>query len=282
MRLIGVLVALYALYCAAGYVLQRRMLFAGAHLQPLREVDPDTMPGVKRIWLMNGAGESEAWFLPPPELGDSGARPTIIFHHGNAEFIDDWASLLPDVRRLGVGLLLLEYPGYGRSTGAPSERSVTAAAVAAFDWLQSEAGVQPDRIVAMGRSLGGGAALALSRHRPVAGIIVQSTFTGVGALARSAYLLPPFLARDPFDNLGALKAFDGPVLVLHGRKDRMIPFHHGERLAAASDKARLVAMTCAHNDCPPSWAEFWTVIRAFLVEEGLLGSGPASPGGEGE
>ncbi len=271
MRLLIIVVALYVAYSAAGFLFQRRMLFPGTYLQPLREVDADTLPGVERIWLGNGSGRSEAWFLPGPDHGDGPAGPTIVFQHGNAEYIDDWVNLLPAFSEMGAGVLLLEYPGYGRSSGAPSEANIVTAAMAAFDWLREKPGVDPDRIVGMGRSLGGGATFALARRRPVAAVIVQSTFTSVGAMALSGYFMPPFLARDPFDNLGAIRDYQGPSLVLHGERDEIIPFQHGVALAEASGgRARLVPLRCGHNDCPPSWPDFWRTVSGFLEEEGLL------------
>jgi fermentation-respiration switch protein FrsA (DUF1100 family) len=271
MRLLIIAVALYVAYSATGFLFQRRMLFPGVHLQPFREVDADTLPGVERIWFENGPGHSEAWFLPGPAPGIGPVGPTIIFQHGNAEYIDDWVSLLPAFSDLGVGVLLLEYPGYGRSTGAPSEANIVTAAAAAFDWLQAKEGVDPDRIVGLGRSLGGGATLALARKRPLAAVIVQSTFTSVGAMALSSYLMPPFLARDPFDNVGAIRGYPGPSLVLHGENDEIIPFRHGAALVEASEgRARLIPLPCGHNDCPPSWSEFWRTVAGFLEENGLL------------
>jgi fermentation-respiration switch protein FrsA (DUF1100 family) len=258
MRLVIIAVALYVAYSATGFLLQRRMLFPGVHLQPFREVDADTLPGVERIWMENGSGRSEAWFLPSPASGVGPAGPTLIFQHGNAEYIDDWVTLLPAFTHLGVGVLLLEYPGYGRSTGAPSEANIVT-------------GVDPDRIVGMGRSLGGGATLALARVRPLAAVIVQSTFTSVGAMAWSSYLMPPFLARDSFDNIRAIQAYAGPSIVLHGEHDEIIPFRHGVALVEASEgRARLVPLQCGHNDCPPSWSEFWRTVGGFLEEEGLI------------
>jgi fermentation-respiration switch protein FrsA (DUF1100 family) len=271
MRLLIIAVALYVAYSATGFLLQRRLLFPGTHLQPFREVDADTLPGVERIWMENGSGRSEAWFLAGPASGVGPAGPTLIFQHGNAEYIDDWATLLSAFTELGVGVLLLEYPGYGRSTGVPSEANIVTAAAAAFDWLQAREGVDPERIVGMGRSLGGGATLALARVRPLAAVIVQSTFTSVGAMAWSSYLMPPFLARDPFDNVGTIQAYTGPSLVLHGEHDEIIPFRHGVALFEASQgRARLVPLQCGHNDCPPSWSEFWRTVGSFLEEEGLL------------
>jgi fermentation-respiration switch protein FrsA (DUF1100 family) len=98
-------------------------------------------------------------------------------------------------------------------------------------------------------------------------------------MAMSGYLMPPFLARDPFDNLGAIRDYQGPSLVFHGEQDEIIPFRHGVALAQASEgRARLVPLRCGHNDCPPSWGEFWRTVAGFLEEKGLLEPGQGKDG----
>ncbi len=188
--------------------------------------------------------------------------------HGNGELIDDHVRALAPLAAEGVGVLLVEYPGYGRSAGSPNQRSITAAVVAAFDYLSAQPRVDAERIVAYGRSIGGGAACALSAVRPVAALVLESTFT------RLADLMPPFLPRvlmlDRFDNLAVVSAGDSPVLVLHGERDSVIPYAHGEALARAAGTTP-VPMACGHNDCPTPLRE----IARFLREHGIL------PGGAG-
>src|SRR5690606_14605281 len=106
-------------------------------------------------------------------------------------------------RELGLAVLLVEYPGYGRSGGSPSEASITRAALAAYDRLVARADIDPARIVLHGRSLGGGVVAVLSDARAAAALVLESSFTGVTAFA-SGMLLPPLLVRDPFD-------VEGPV-----------------------------------------------------------------------
>jgi uncharacterized protein len=162
----------------------------------------------------------------------------------------------------------LEYPGYGRSGGRPSRASITAAMRAAYDTLAARPEVDARRIVACGRSLGGAAVCDLSRERPLAALVLVSTFTRVTDFARR-YLVPPFLVRDPFDNLAAVARFDGPLLIVHGRNDAMIPFDHARRLHRAAPCGRLVAYACDHNDCPPDWDVFRRDLGEFLRAAGV-------------
>jgi hypothetical protein len=136
----------------------------------------------------------------------------------------------------------------------------------AYDWALTRPGVDPARVVGWGRSLGGGAITALARERTLAAIVLESTFTSVRRMAQSIGV-PAFLVRDPLDNLAVIESFPGPVLIVHGERDDMIPVAHARELAAAARSARLVVVTgCGHNDCPRPWAD----LRAFLDENGLL------------
>jgi len=231
---------------------------------------PDEPTELETIWLDTHGGRTETWFIPPAT--QSVARtsyPVVIFAHGNAELIDFWVQELSPLRRLGVGLLLVEYPGYGRSQGRPSQDSITEVFVAAYDGIVKKPQVDPEGIILMGRSIGGGAACQLAAQRPAAALILMSTFTSAKSFAPK-YLVPGFLVRDPFDNLAVVRNFTGPVLLVHGQHDEIIPFSHSKRLQQTARHARLIAYQCGHNDCPPRWDIFWKDLEAFLHESGLL------------
>jgi pimeloyl-ACP methyl ester carboxylesterase len=244
------------------------MMFPRGQIEPLTRSRAD-WTGLETIWLDSPWGRTEAWFLPPADGPSVQPYPVVIFAHGNAERIDDWVQELSPFTRLGVGLLLVEYPGYGRSHGRPSQSSITDVMVAAYDRLAARRPIDPGRIVLMGRSIGGGAVCQLASRRPAAALILMSTFTSARAFA-SRYLAPGFLVKDPFDNLAVLQGFNGPVLLMHGRNDDVIPFYHAQRLHRAARNVRLIAYPCGHNDCPPRWDVFWKDIEGFLHESGLL------------
>jgi pimeloyl-ACP methyl ester carboxylesterase len=220
--------------------------------------------GGRAVWLDHEAGRTEAWLLP--SLRASEARPTLLlFAHGNGELVDHWAGAFDEPRRSGVSVLLVEYPGYGRSPGRATQASIASAMRAAYDFGVAELGADPSRIVAYGRSVGGGAACALAREREVAALVLESTFTSIRDMAR-AFWIPGFLVVDPFDNVAALRRFRGPVLLLHGERDEMIPAAHAARLRAAAPHAELHLLPCGHNDCPRPWA----LLERFLAAHGLI------------
>jgi hypothetical protein len=266
-------IALFGLLALLGYLglafaLQRSVLFPRP---PRSQVSPaEGRPDVDVVWL--GPDRAvEAWYLAPSGAGSDIPAPAVVFTHGNGELIDYWLDEFERVRGWGLGVLLVEYPGYGRSRGDPSEASITNTMAAAYDYLASRPDVDRERIVAYGRSVGGGAAGTLVRQRSVAALVLESSFTSVRRLARRHLLFGPFV-RDPFDTLGAVSDFDGPVLVIHGRQDRMIPPAHGQELAERAADAEMVWLDCGHNDCPRPWKE----VRGFLERQGILEAESAS------
>ena len=250
-----VCVALAAFYLAVVWFLQRPVLFPA--------------PGASALSSRDAAGlvrlDGFHAILLPPDGRFEGPRPLIIFAHGNGELADYWVSEFGPAQSWGTAVLLLEYPGYGGAPGSPSEASIRAAALAAFDWTAADPRIDRHRIVAWGRSLGGGAAAFLAAERTVAALILESAFTSVRPLA-ARYLLPGWMVRDPFDNLRVLRDYRGPLLVLHGTADRIVPIAEGRALAAAVPGAEFHEMACGHNDCDRPWR----TIERFLSAQRLL------------
>lgn len=265
LRLIGTGLALAAAYYALLFLAQRRLIY-----QPPPALPPPLRGEAEVVALATPGGRVEALYLAPTSAAPQPA-PLLLFLHGNAELADYWIDEFDRPRSWGWSVLLLEYPGYGRSPGRPSERTIGAAALAAFDWAARDPRVDPARIVPYGRSLGGGPAARLAAERPVAALVLESSFTSVGALA-ARFLAPGFLVRDRFDALGALSEYRGPLLVLHGRRDEVIPVAQGRALAAAVPGAEFHELPCGHNDCPRPWE----ALARFLATHGLP-AGAARP-----
>ena len=175
-----------------------------------------------------------------------------------------------------MSVLLVEYPGYGRSTGSPSEQSIRSAMDAAYDRLAADPRVDPARIFGFGQSLGGGAICLLARDRPLRALILQSTFTSLDTFATSR-LAPAFLLRDHFDNLSVTERFQGPMLVIHGREDRLIPWKQGLRLASASTHATFRLYDCGHGCWDPERLPFWRDAIPFLSRAGILPQAARGP-----
>lgn len=244
---------------------QRWVAFPGARRDPgrARAVAPQ---GIEQLWLETSYGRVEAWFFP---AGGEGPRTTVIFAHGNGELIDDWAHAMSELAESGLNAVAVEFPGYGFSAGTSSRRTIREAFDVAFDRMAGRPDVDPDRIVAFGRSMGGGAAGDLALDRPVAALILLSTFSSAMAVARST-LVPGILVRDRFDNVTAIEGFQGPVLLMHGPTDDVLPFSHAQTLSRAREGLEITTLPCAHNDCARAWPDIRAHIVTFLGVHHIL------------
>jgi pimeloyl-ACP methyl ester carboxylesterase len=230
----SIILIIYAGYCSFIFLMQRQMMFPRG-LIPTPPESAQNIPGLEKIWLDTGFGKVEAWFLPPESNAARHPSPVVIFGHGNGELIDFWPDELNTFTKFGMGLLLVEYPGYGRSAGKPSQESIC----------------------------------ALAAKRPSRALILMSTFTSVRSFA-GRYLVPKFLVRDPFDNIEVVRNYNGPILILHGKHDGVIPYSHGVKLHAAAPRSSFIAYDAGHNDCPPDWPVFWKDIESFLVNNKVI------------
>ncbi len=251
--------------------------------------------GWERWTLYIGSGTTYAWFHPAPGVSNELPGPAVIFAHGAWDLVEDWFENLDPYLNWGFSVLLPEYRGYGRAAGRFRESAVVADLVRLRDRLGDRAEVDGRRVVYHGRSIGGGMMTGLAVRRSPAALILQSTFTSLPELART-HKVPPFLVRDRFDNLNAVRRLTCPCLILHGTADRLIPLEHARRLHAAHPASRLVVFDdVGHNDSPgrrqdllhpvkaERWFRFWHTIHAFLVETRLLPEGhtPDLPQGRG-
>jgi dienelactone hydrolase len=218
--------------------------------------------GGERIWLEAEGKRVEAWFLPPRAAATP--TPLLIYAHGNGELIDMRAGDFATLRAAGIGVLQVEYPGYGRSEGSPSDSSLIAAHVAAYDWAAANPRIDARRIVGYGRSLGGGAIAQLAARRSVAALVLESTFENFEEVVM-AYGVPRYLLINQFDTRGVLAKYPGPVLLLHGTLDRTFDARNARALAAVARRATLHLDACGHNDCPPRWE----LVVGFLAANGV-------------
>jgi uncharacterized protein len=243
--------------------LQKFLTFPRAH-PSVQQPAARLSAGGESIWFDIDGAQVEAWFLP---ASGAGRAPLLIHAHGNGELIDIQTQSVAALRAAGVGVLLVEYPGYGRSGGDPSEETVTATFLAAYDWASRDPRVDSARIIGYGRSLGGGAVAQLAARRPLAALVLESTFSSIGEIVR-ADGIPGWLVVNEFDTRAVLAKYPGPVLILHGTKDGTFPVAHAHALHAATPRATLQLQECGHNDCPLQWE----LVLSFLARNGVFTS----------
>ena len=259
--------AVYVLLAMALLALQRTMLFP-RHLIPEPPDVASRIPGLVRVDVTHADGVSEGWFIPGRGVSAEAPGPVVFFAHGNGELIDYATPGLLAYRAWGVSLAMVEYRGYGRSGGSPTQDGITADQVAFHDVVVARPEVDAGRVVLHGRSLGGGAMAQLAAQRKPRAMVLESTFRSVSSMARR-FLMPSFLVLDPFDTEAVLRELDVPLLLFHGDRDEIIPYAHSDALLAVAKDARRVTFHSGHNDLPQN-AEYWGAIRAHFGRAGVL------------
>lgn len=206
-----------------------------------------------RLALGPDAAATVHGWLVPGRADGSLAGWTALFCHGNGGNISHRLETLALLHGLGLQVLIFDYPGYGQSSGKPSEPGCHAAARAAWRFLVDN-GVAPERIVAWGRSLGGAVAARLAAEVRPGALIIESCFTSIPAMGAKQYPVFPrpllrLLSRSRFDAETEVTRVTCPVLVAHSPDDELVPYAMGRRLheAAPGPKAFL-ALTGGHNE----------------------------------
>ena len=249
-RLLRALLIVYAIVTVCAHFYSSGVLFQPGHAS---RSEPD---GVRYIPQPDG-GSLAAIYLPNPT-----AKYTLWFFHGNAEALGDLEPLLRTINARGYAVFAIDYPGYGRSSGVPSEKSVYAATIIAARYVQNDLKVPWSRVIVYGRSLGGGPAVELAVTEPVAGLVLQSAFTSVYRVITHWPLLP----FDKFQNLRKIPRVSCPVLVMHGKLDRVVPFDHGPALydAVAGKKMALWLDDAGHNNFVQiAGPRYWQELNKF-------------------
>jgi fermentation-respiration switch protein FrsA (DUF1100 family) len=207
------------------------------------------------------------WYLPVPD-----AALVVLVCHGNAGNISHRLDrVLLFQTKLKASVFLFDYRGYGKSEGSPDEEGTYADGRAAYQHLR-ERGYDPGRIVLFGESLGAAVAVQLAQERPAAALVLESPFTSIPDMAAAVYPFLPLgrLVRTRYDNLEKIPSLRIPLLILHGTRDRTVPFEQGERLfEAASEPKRFAAISGAgHNDAflvgGESYWKAWTELLDSL------------------
>jgi abhydrolase domain-containing protein 17 len=180
-------------------------------------------------------------------LANPKAKYTILYSHGNAEDLNDIHSTLQYLKRLGYSVFAYDYPGYGTSTGRPTEKGCYRAIEACYEHLTTTLKVSPEKLILMGRSVGGGPTMHLAATKGHKALILECTFTSTFRVAFPF----PFIPFDRFPNKALIKNYKQPVLIMHGGADRVIPIHHGKDLFAtcpSENKRSLFVDKAGHNN----------------------------------
>ena len=266
-RLLFVLAVLYLAPLVGLAAFQRQLVFNAAYSRQWGAVDGAALtPDARRVSFQTAAGDRVTAYYgralradgsPDP---DAARRPTLLFFYGKAGSLVNCRVWFESFRRLDVNVLMPDYVGFGQSGGQESEANCFATAEAAYDYLRARPDVDREGIVIAGYSLGSGVAVDLAArettaHRPVAGLALFAAYTSLADEAHQEYpVYPTFLLRSllryPFASESKMPRVTCPVLIVHSRPDRLIPFWMADRLASASGGpvTRLAVAPAGHAD----------------------------------
>ena len=216
------------------------------------EVRIETPDGLKLV----------GWQLAPPDGAVLG-----VYFHGNGGNISSLGGVVDDYKEAGLGVVIVDYRGFGGSEGEPSEEGLYLDGLAAFDYAQRTFPRHP--ILIHGRSLGGGVASYVAENRDGCGLILESSFTSTTEVARFSHGEKGAAMIDGFDTLSRMKKIDEPVWSIHGTEDDTIPFFMGEELQEAAKVPKgLWAITGAgHNNVRKTAGEEYSKrLREFATQ----------------
>ncbi len=244
----------------------RQMLYPAP---PVQVPSPPPEP-LEEAWLdLPTGGRAHAWSYVPADLPAS--APVVLFFHGNGENLETlrWAGVFEEMGELGVAVFAADFPGYGRSSGTPTEEGLIAMGDAAVAWVKKR---HPERpLVVAGWSLGAALAIAtVDRHpKDVRGLIALSPWTTLAEVARGIFpeVAVRMMLKEHYDSRSAAKRIQVPALVIHGEMDDLIPAAHGKEISSVlAGPARWVPVSrTGHNDLLGR-REVWEAMTQFLSE----------------
>lgn len=255
-----ILPALYLVVCAVLYFKQDSMLFFPAHA-PQADLDQIAASVGFEVWK-NAHGEHIGW-----QSVEGDPQNSLLICHGNGGFALHREYYRRYCRANGNWkVFLLEYPGYGAREGNPSEKSLVSAATEAIDILASD---RARRIWLLGESLGSGVASATVAQRPgkIAGLILVTPFNSLVAAASSHYPWLPvsLLLRTRFDSKRNISQFPGPVAIVLGEEDTVVPPHLGRDLYDSySGSKKLWSAPGSGHNVTAFLSEHWSEIANWL------------------
>ena len=238
---IKILLAIALFYMAAMIAIYfAQALFIYAPQIPTRELlsSPDDIGlEYENLSLITTDNEKiHAWYVPAKNKTST----TVLFFHGNAGNISHRLETIKIFNQLGFNFLIVDYRGYGNSTGKPSEQGTYIDADTAWNYLMEEKKLQADQIIIAGRSLGGGVAAELAKKVQPAMLILESTFTSMTDVSAIHYPFMPtsIIVKHKYKTFSKLKDIHCPVVIIHSKNDEVIPFKQSQRNYTAANKPK--------------------------------------------
>lgn len=227
-----------AVYVFVVYNIQRSLIFL-----PFKKYVAPHPPFVENVLTMKDGTEVMTWYAE----GDK-QKPVFLYFHGNAFQLAYYTEPLEPLIEQGYGVLMMEYRNFGNTKGKTLQQDIFSDAAGAFDWLKAQG--YPE-IIVYGYSYGAAVASGLTSLRPVDKLILTAPFSSLHKLVKEKPVpLAGWLLTDHYPSEEYLAQYHNPLLIIHGTKDRLIPYHHGQQLyeaAASADKKFVLVEGASHQ-----------------------------------
>jgi len=224
--LLFILVSVWVLLSLLLYLFQPKFIY-----YPTKDMaaTPDTIGlSYEEVTLTTSDNVNiSGWYLPHPQ-----AHSTMLFLHGNGGNISHRLEKLMIFYELGLTVMIIDYRGYGMSSGKPSEQGTYLDAEAAWKYLTKDKSIPPNDIIVYGESLGAAVAIRTASQKQVGALIIESGFTSIVDMAKHYYPYLPvsLLTRIKYPSLDRIADINAPLLVIHSKEDQIVPYTHGQSL----------------------------------------------------
>jgi uncharacterized protein len=217
----------------------------------------------------------EGWFIPAHAPGETSATnapsSTLLFFHGSVGNLGDYLEKIHLLHDMDVDVFAIDYRGYGKSGGAPTESGLASDALAAYNYLTEKRNVNPEHLYLYGEDLGAAVAINLATQVPVAGVITEGATASILENIEGAWPLIPwqFLLRNKFDSLTKVQDVHVPLLLIHSSDDELVPFNDSRRLAAlAHEPKELLEIHGTHrNAFVDSFDLYYDKVSHFVYDQ---------------
>lgn len=257
-----IIIALYIIVAIALYVLQTKLIFHPGKLS--RDFKFKLGPEDDEVFLKTSDGEEING------LFYHGTRTEVILYfHGNAGDLSGWHFAAEDFVVHGYNVLIIDYRGYGKSSGTISENGFYLDAEAAYNYLLNIKGFVSQDIIIYGRSIGSGVAVDLASKHRTKGLVLESPYSSLTKLANEKlpFFYPSLYLRYSFNNNQKIKLVKSPVILIHGEQDSLIPSSHSKNLfkEITSGKKMILIKDGSHNDLN-SYPEYQVFLESTLQD----------------
>ncbi|MCY4512495.1 MAG: alpha/beta hydrolase [Bdellovibrionales bacterium] len=240
---ITVFILFYIIFVGIMYVLQRKLLYYPWKARP-------SLGNLKGVYSEVQTQTEDQLTLT--HWYAKRGRPYVVIFHGNAGNIEGRGYKFKFLVDQGYSVLLVSYRGYGGNLGQPTEKDLISDSSLALEWLLRKEGISSKEVILLGESLGSGVAVALAAKYPVKGLIFDGAYSSISDVGQSVYPLLPvrWLLKDTWNSKDRIQKVQSPILFIHSKRDKVIPFRFAARLfeAAHEPKKHIWLEQTDHND----------------------------------